>query len=157
MELTEQERAALERIRSDRSNLTTPRGPQFVWCDIESCVNAMLDRLYPIRTYDNIVIRWDDEITPERLVACGFVFVDREDSGNKYFQRHAMVKGIHSTYITVRAFSRFTGSSEIEIVSGSLRYEIDGQCVSIPHEYQPSNMLDIWNLMARCGIKESGE
>jgi hypothetical protein len=32
---------------------------------------AML-RLFPVRTYDEMVIRWDDEITPERLVACGW-------------------------------------------------------------------------------------
>lgn len=60
MQLTEQERASLERwhcregTRNDAYRLA-----------------AVLSRLYPVRTYGPWTIRWDHLVTAENLVACG--------------------------------------------------------------------------------------
>lgn len=83
-------------------------------------------RLFPIRTYGDLVIRWDDPITPERLVACGFVLSD-----------------FCVAYCGL-AFYPLEG-----------RWWSDGTV--IPNGVAPRNMLEVWNLMERCGIKESGE
>ena len=61
MQLTERELAALEMLRLGKASLDQ----SYLLAD------AML-RLFPVRTYGDLVIRWDDPVTPERLQACGF-------------------------------------------------------------------------------------
>jgi len=62
MQLTNEEREALERWRK-RDVFGVFR------------LAHVVDRLFPVRTYGDLVIRWDDEITPERLVVCGWTRV----------------------------------------------------------------------------------
>lgn len=67
MQLTEDERAALERYRGCHDFKSYPE-----YVDDLIVLANLAIRERPVRTYGDIVIRWDDPITPERLVACGF-------------------------------------------------------------------------------------
>ena len=71
MKLTEDERAALERYRGRHDFKSYPE-----YVDDLIVLANLAIRERPVRTYGDIVIRWDDPITPERLVACGFILSD---------------------------------------------------------------------------------
>lgn len=92
---------------------------------------AMLD-LFPVRTLNGMVIRWDDEITPERLVACGGKY-------HRYSADHICL------------------SSDGNTLGSTLAYSIRYQTWSLPMvdkpmepETAPRNMGEVWSLMERC-------
>jgi hypothetical protein len=80
MQLTNEEREALERWSKGDS---TYMGGVCNQVDTAVLLANIMLRLFPVRTYGDFVIRWDDEITPERLVASGFV----EDTCNYHCGR----------------------------------------------------------------------
>lgn len=106
--LTEEEQAALERMRG---------GQSFNNADARTLIDAML-RLYPPGH--------DAEITPERLVACGF---ERAGWAHGVF--------VHSDSITCNLFS-------------VTEWRIMGAW--IVSQLHPRNMGEVWQLLGRCGI-----
>lgn len=113
--------------------------PEFV--DDMQLLADELARLFPIRTYGDLVIRWDDEITPERLVACGWhvregdssYAIGRDGSGMQY----APTRPSHKQWA-------------IWLMSDG-SYEFDS------YTLRPRNMGEVWQLMERCGIEEGGK
>ncbi len=91
-------------------------------------------RLFPVRSYGEIVIRWDDEITPERLVACGFGPHPFNDS------------------VLVSPPDQPNGLTYRPPQTWSLPW-----CDHSLDELTPRNMLEVWQLMERCGIEEGGK
>jgi len=75
MQLSEQAKAALERCRVVQQQYKADFGPVITNNEVVLLVNEML-RLFPVKTLNGIVIRWDDPITPERLIASGFHYGD---------------------------------------------------------------------------------
>lgn len=126
--LTEEEQAALERVRSDIDwkDLVPARQPEQILNDAQTLVDAML-RLYPDGH--------DDEITPERLVDCGFVASD--DCENEFH-----IADIRHS-----------------VATGWWWVECDGDDELIDHRLHPRNMGEVWQLLERCGIpvKKGGE
>lgn len=141
MELTDDELKALERWRAGTYIKDEGRvlGQQTCMYDARKLADAMLRR-YPVRTYGETVIRWDDPITPERLVACGWTDADGDyratcdGSGLRY----ALTRPPHKQWA-------------LWLMNSRNEYEYDSYILP------PRNMLEVWNLMERCGIKESGE
>lgn len=133
MKPTENERAALERFRVPIDPLAIgAMGMEQRRRDAFAIAHAM-NRLFPVRTYGDLVIRWDDKITPERLVACGAVDCTT----------HASFHGTDATLLiglgpVVRRWAT--------VIHKSRRTH---------HEVE--NMLDVWQLMERCGIEERGK
>ncbi len=122
MQLTEDERKVLEKWRNNEMRVSEAA----ILCD------AML-RLFPVRTYGDIVIRWDDEITLKKLVACGAV--DCTTHVSFYGTDATLLIGLGPV---VRRWA-----------------VIDRQSTRTNHEVE--NMLDVWQLMERCGIEEGGK
>jgi hypothetical protein len=99
--------------------------------------DAMLD-LYPFREIGGVVIRWDDEITPERLLACG---------GSNYPS---------DDYIAFRG-----GEIELAFWCKTCQWDIShirsgsgvGHRNSCWRVFRPRNMGEVWSLMERCGIE----
>ncbi len=130
MQLTEGERAALERWLAQTYIKDEGRilGQQARMYDARTLADSMLC-LFPVRTYGDIVIRWDDEITPERLVACGF----NTDGNGTYpgpcyrgmvYQNGFLNPWLHLGVLVVSPFA-------------------------------PRNMGEVWQLMERCGIENN--
>ncbi len=129
MQLTEDERAALERWRECQ-------GEDEAAATVDALrLMGLLMRLFPVRTYGNLVIRWDHPITPERLVACGFV-------GDGYKNSH----DVDSCFTLGECQATTIGSAVTEFHVRAKRV--------YP---KPRNMLDVWQLMERCGIEEGGK
>ncbi len=130
MQLTEDERAALERFRTPIDPLGVgPMAMEQRRRDAFAVAHAMT-RLFPVRTYGNLVIRWDDEVTLKKLVACGATDCTT----------HVSFHGPNATLLVglgpvVRRWA-----------------VIDRQSKRTDHEVE--NMLDVWQLMERCGIEE---
>lgn len=141
MELTNDERKALERLRNppriDNDDFIDTWDTALANLhDKELMRDAML-RLFPVRTYGNLVIRWDDKITPERLVVCGWVQEEIETNlqWKSLSYRHDMF------FETCTEYSTATGESD------EYDYPL-AECQT------PRNMLEVWTLMERCGIKD---
>ena len=129
--LTKEEREALELW--SKCDPTSLGG---VCNDVDAAVvlsNAML-RLFPVRTYGDLVIRWDDEITHIRLIVCGFVLQGQ------------LINWHYNCPSTTRRVSIHHWNSEHE---GAV-WEVAGR--KLPIYSRPRNMLDVWRLMERCGI-----
>lgn len=133
MQLTEDERAALDDFRDDAR-----AWPDGVAESVTTLCEAML-RLFPIRTYGNLVIRWDDEITPERLVACG---------GSKYGDDYIVFCGSDLEL----SFWCETGRWDIEDRRSGSGVGHRHSCWRV---FRPRNMGEVWQLMERCGIEEA--
>ncbi len=133
MQLTE-DVAALERYRV--LDAKAPRLDMSEWHELQNLWKQLcptLLRLFPVRTYGEIVIRWDDPITPERLVACGFK-VEQVVSwiANETYQLTLYPSGLwEATHLPF--------------------------CIHEKVYPTPRNMLDAWQLMERCGIEEGGK
>lgn len=119
MQLNEDERAALNRYR-------TPAGNAL---DATTLALAVL-RLFPVRTYGDLVIRWDDEITPERLVSCGWCYSGVNPALIVYNDTIVFHRWDKSWRVSSEWLSAFT---------------------------KPRNMLDVWQLMGRCGIENNSK
>jgi len=126
MELTDDERKALERYRVRHERKSYPE-----YVDDLKLLAEIAERDRPIRTYGDLVIRWDDPITPERLVACGYLS-----------EQAAM-------WIT-------NGKYQITLYASGL-WEVTHLAFCIHEKVYPNprNMLEVWSLMERCSIKET--
>lgn len=126
MQLTEDERAALERYRGRHDFKSYPE-----YVDDLIVLGNLAIRERPVRTYGDLVIRWDDEITPERLQACGFVLNKRDELCVNGLGLVAQPQDNWTTWV----------------------WFVMGQFLPTP----PRNMLDVWSVMERCGIEEGGK
>ena len=130
--LSDDVRDALERVRRWTDGIT-PVGQlrEQLGGDFETLADAML-KIHPVRTIGGLVIRWDDEITPERLIACG-----AEDR-----QTHFVIE---------------SGKSVIYLgLSPKGRWVIidhNGTRSSWYGEMTPSNMGKLFELMELCKIE----
>jgi hypothetical protein len=124
MPLTEQEWAALERWRTRQGTLDSITRDAYT-------LSGAMDRLFPVRTCGDLVIRWDDEITPERLAMCGF-------------GPHPFNNGV-----LVSPPDRPNGLTYRPPKTWSLPW-----CDHSIDELAPRNMGEVWQLMERCGIEE---
>lgn len=122
MQLTPEEREALERYR-----LKDSRKLYSKYADDLILLSSAMLRLFPVRTYGETVIRWDDEITPERLVACGFVREERV-TPNDGIRYSSWTNGQLSTT------DKITWFHEDRYISRPL---------------QPRSMGEVWQLMER--------
>ncbi len=136
MQLTEDERAALERWRLGTGTLSS------ITRDAYALSRAM-NRLFPVRTYGDLVIRWDDPITPERLVACGF-----KPETRRYGD--VLVIGVlDEPMYTEIAYRPADARLFVEAVKMG--------CEDVPWFCRIRNMGEVWQLMERCGIEEGGK
>jgi hypothetical protein len=129
--LSDDVRDALERVRR-WTNGITPVGQlrEQLGGDFETLVDAMLN-LFPVRTIGGLVIRWDDEITPERLVSCGGRIVQQATNSPSTL--------IDFGDILCAVFH-----------SGEVSWLIEGAVIQ---QTGPRNMGKFFELMERCGIE----
>ena len=138
MQLTEEERVALDRWHRNQYIIEAEdirEGLRVQFSDACILADAM-NRLVPVRTYGNLVIRWDDEITPERLVACGGEMASLTDP-------------LATTCVVDmgnKLWAWFRGWQPIIWLR---------QGVGIHELALPRNMLEVWHLMERCGIEDN--
>ena len=143
MQLTAEELAALDMLRSGQASLNQS------WL----LADAML-RLFPVRTYGTETIRWDDPVTPVGLLATGF-FKDQFWPDDKSSTRMVIVshdEHNRSRYMKFKMHQSVTGGEYDRITPGTATVEIHGNGVWIAPQLQPRNMLEVWQLMERCGI-----
>jgi len=154
MNLSEEAKVALERLRTATNGCAKAYADELAstypeltldHCDTFTVLSALSTRdaftvaeamldLFPVREIGGRVIRWDDDITPERLVACG--------STSEQYGKH------------VRRFM----INEVEWFlqpSGGSWWKLNGQ--SLNPAVCPRNMGEAWNLMERCGIEVPNE
>lgn len=99
-----------------------------------------MSRLFPVREIGGMVIRWDDEITWDRLKICGGQLSG--DLLNWYFHDPQT----HRRFAVHCWLSNFGGQSRLE-------WEIDGRMLAWP--LQPKNMGGVLRLLDDCGIEVS--
>lgn len=138
MQLSEQAKAALERRRQKLESIGGFRGVIISDEDSSKIADEML-RLFPVKTLNGMVIRWDDEITPERLVASG---------------------GKRVADLINWRFRQTTTNAQIAIhvwhtETDGLEWEVCGR--KLPWPLRPTNMNEVWQLMAKCGCAVGGE
>jgi hypothetical protein len=121
--LTPKEREVLEKWRNNEMRISEAA----VLCD------AML-RLFPVRKYGETVIRWDDPVTPERLVACGWV----NRHGDMSMLRCGTGEARVDCWIEPRHWNCHFNNDR-------------GSHAELIGPYAPRNMLDVWNLMEQIG------
>ena len=136
MQLTTEERDALERYRELSEKLchntwylTEEEMSERSVLGYQLC-GVMVFSLFPVRTYGTETIRWDDPVTPERLQACGWKFNGPKDDGYAVLQCDA----------------------HLTVVFPLEKWEIDFDDMHPLHT--PRNMLEVWQLMERCGIDD---
>lgn len=154
MNLSKEGAEALERLRTGEYAIDT------AFDDAGIVVHEMMNRLYPVRTLNGLVIRWDDPVTPERLIASGFYFEDFHGDGSSLsYKYHAMIGG-KSVYISVGAFKRFVEPcpvQEYRVTCGDFRVEWNSDYRRIDNLHQPASMGDVWRLMEKCGCPVKGD
>lgn len=127
MNLSKEGAEALERLRTGEYAIDT------AFDDAGIVVHEMMNRLYPVRTLNGLVIRWDDPVTPERLVASGGVRIAPE-----------------------------TVEFVLPVADGRCNLMFQGDEVRVPSrkwlpvEARPTNMNEVWQLMAKCGCPVGG-
>jgi hypothetical protein len=125
MTLSDEVKAALERLHRNEYRVF---GESSYDCEIVA--RAMLE-LFPVREVGGMVMRYDDQITAARLIACGFFEKDNRlvCSKNELLWRDESVSRKYPARPTWR-------------VGGA--YLVDST--------SPRNMGEVWELMERCGV-----
>ena len=123
--LSEQAKAALERWRV--FSKICIESLEYKGTEHGIVMDEML-RLFPVKTLNNVVIRWDDKITPERI--------------------------FHSGFLDLKV--RFICESlEVHFTHGEVMFwRVGGYPLS--HKLWPTNMGEVWQLMEKCGCPVGG-
>lgn len=100
--------------------------------DTDCAVMASLRR-FPVRKIGDLVIRWDDPVTPERLMASGWVMSDGD-----------IVEPVNGL-VWMTPETSWRRSS----------WRIGGAFVI--RELEPKNMGEVWQLLDRAGVPIPGE
>jgi len=136
MKLSKEASEALERVRKHDRKIYTDaherwEAEQIAIADREILADEMLS-LFPVRTLNGLTTRWDDAITPERLVASGFT-------------QHP-----HSPRVLVCP----PGAGDtLGYLPVNAAWCLPGDDHPMPDERSPTNMGEVWDLMAKCGCE----
>jgi len=131
MQLTNEECKALERLRVPYDPLLVSSAEMELRRRAAFAVSHAMLRLFPVRQYGDLVIRWDDEITHIRLIVCGFVLQGQ------------LMNWHYKCPSTTRRVSIHHWNSEHE---GAV-WEVAGR--KLPIYSRPRNMGEVWRLMER--------